>query len=44
MSGMQDRIIHAYDSVDMEIVWEVVISDIPRIKPKMQQVLRDYPG
>ncbi len=44
MSGMRDRIIHAYDSVDMEIVWEVVISDIPRIKPKMQQVLRDYPG
>ena len=44
MSGMRDRIIHAYDSVDMEIVWEVVISDIPRIKPKIQHVLKDYLG
>ena len=41
---MRDRIIHAYDSVDMEIVWEVVISDIPRIKPKIQHVLKDYLG
>lgn len=44
MSGMRDRIIHAYDSVDMEIVWEVVISDIPHIKPKILQVLKEYPG
>ncbi|MFH1907660.1 MAG: DUF86 domain-containing protein [Chloroflexota bacterium] len=24
MSGMRDRIIHAYDTVDMETVWDVV--------------------
>ena len=24
MAGMRDRIIHAYDTVDLEIVWDVV--------------------
>ena len=42
MAGMRDRIIHAYDTVDLEIVWDVVVKDIPTIKPKIQQILRDY--
>jgi len=42
MAGMRDRIIHAYDTVDLEIVWDVVKRDIPRIKPHLQQILIDY--
>ena len=42
MAGMRDRIIHGYDNVDLEIVWDVVKRDIPKIKPKIQQILRDY--
>ena len=42
MAGMRDRIIHAYDTVDMEIVWEVVKKDIPIIKPQIQQILEDF--
>jgi uncharacterized protein with HEPN domain len=42
MAGMRDRIIHGYDIVDMEIVWRVVKQDIPRIKPQMQRILKDY--
>jgi uncharacterized protein with HEPN domain len=44
MAGMRDRIIHAYDTVDFEIVWDVVKRDIPRIKPQIQQILNDYEG
>ena len=44
MAGMRDRIIHGYDTVDMEIVWDVVKQDIPHIKPQIQQILRDYEG
>jgi uncharacterized protein with HEPN domain len=39
---MRDRIIHGYDTVDLQIVWDVVKGDIPLIKPKIQQVLSDY--
>ncbi len=42
MAGMRDRIIHGYDNVDYQIVWEVVKKDIPAIKPLIQKVLSDY--
>lgn len=42
MAGMRDRIIHGYDNVDMQIVWDVVKQDIPRYKPVFQQIIRDH--
>jgi uncharacterized protein with HEPN domain len=42
MAGMRDRIIHGYDTVDLQIVWDVVKQDIPEIKPRIQQILADY--
>ena len=42
MAGMRDRIIHGYDNVDYQIVWDVVKDDIPRIRPQLQQILSEY--
>ena len=42
MAGMRDRSIHGYDTVDLQIVWDVVKKDIPEIKPQIQQILADY--
>ena len=42
MAGMRDRIIHGYDNVDLQIVWDVVKRDIPQIKPKIEGILIDY--
>ena len=42
MAGMRDRIIHGYDAVDYEIVWDAVKKEIPQIKPHLQQILDDY--
>lgn len=42
MAGMRDRIIHGYDNVDYQIVWDVVKHDIPRIRPQLQQILLEY--
>lgn len=42
MVGMRDRIIHGYDTIDLEIVWDVVKQDIPKIKPQIEQILKDY--
>jgi uncharacterized protein with HEPN domain len=44
MAGMRDRIIHGYDPVDLQIVWQVVKQDIPRIRPLLQEILSDYEG
>jgi uncharacterized protein with HEPN domain len=40
--AVRDRITHGYDTVDLEIVWDVVKQDIPHIKPQIQQILKDY--
>jgi uncharacterized protein with HEPN domain len=42
MAGMRDRIIHGYDNIDLQIVWAVVKNDIPKIKPHMELVIKDY--
>jgi uncharacterized protein with HEPN domain len=42
MSGMRDRIIHGYDNVDLQIVWDVVKRDIPKLRPKIEALLKDY--
>jgi uncharacterized protein with HEPN domain len=42
MAGMRDRIIHSYDRVDMQIVWDVIKKDIPEIKPKFQDILNSW--
>jgi uncharacterized protein YutE (UPF0331/DUF86 family) len=39
---MRDRIIHGYDNVDLQIVWDVAKRDIPQIEPQIQQILTDY--
>ena len=44
IAGMRDRIIHGYDNVDLQIVWDVVKRDIPEIRPQIQQILKDYEG
>jgi uncharacterized protein with HEPN domain len=42
MAGMRDVIIHGYDNVNLQIVWDVVKRDIPQIKPQIQQILKDF--
>ena len=42
MAGMRDRIIHGYDMVDYEIVWNTVKQVIPHVRPLLQQILVDY--
>jgi uncharacterized protein with HEPN domain len=39
MAGMRDRIIHGYDNVNLQIVWQVIKQDIPQVKPLLQQIL-----
>lgn len=42
MAGMRDKIIHSYFKVDYEEVWLTVKEDIPRIKPQIEEVLKNF--
>ena len=41
MTGMRDKLIHEYSGVDVEIVWGVVKTELPPLKPFSDQMLQD---
>ncbi|MEP4533466.1 MAG: HepT-like ribonuclease domain-containing protein [Cyclobacteriaceae bacterium] len=36
--SLRNLIIHSYDSVDNEIIWGILIKDIPRLKKELQKL------
>jgi len=44
IAGMRDKLIHAYFSVDWEVVWSTIKKDIPKIKPIFERLLNEVEG
>lgn len=44
MAGMRDRLIHGYFGVDYELVWDVVVNKIPKLRQQLVQLLSELPG
>lgn len=41
MAGMRDRLIHAYDNINVDIVWNTARRTVPEILPRIQSLLSD---
>ena len=39
MRGMRNRMIHGYDDIDMNVVWETVQQDIPRLVAQLESLV-----
>lgn len=37
--GMRNRLIHGYDSVDLDILWDTVEDDLPPLIEKLERIL-----
>ena len=37
--GMRNRIVHGYDTINLEIVWSTVIESIPELKSYYKEIL-----
>ena len=41
MSGMRDKLIHAYFGVDLRVVWKTIKKDIPMLRPLIEKVINE---
>ncbi len=39
--GLRNRVIHGYDAVDDEIVWDIVQSKLPRLQARVADLLEE---
>ena len=39
IAGMRDKITHGYFNVDIDIVWEVIVKDIPTLKNNILEII-----
>jgi uncharacterized protein with HEPN domain len=40
MAGMRDRLIHGYDTVDLDVLWKTITEDVPTTRPLVSEVIR----
>ncbi len=40
MAGMRDRLIHGYNTVDLDVLWKTVTEDLPTTRPLVAEALR----
>ena len=41
ISGMRDKLIHAYFGMDPETIWQTIKHNIPRLKQTIQKIEKD---
>lgn len=44
IAGTRDRLIHGYFSVDYDIVWAIIASDVPPLITKLETILSAEDG
>jgi uncharacterized protein with HEPN domain len=44
MAGMRDRVVHEYFRVDLDVVWQTVTVDIPKLRPSIAHLYDQLPS
>jgi uncharacterized protein with HEPN domain len=42
--GTRNRLIHGYEEVDLDIVWQIVSADLPRLVPDLRETIKKEGG
>jgi uncharacterized protein with HEPN domain len=41
MKGTRNRIIHEYDSIDLDIIWDIVQKDLPVLVEELEKIIHN---
>lgn len=41
MAGVRDRLIHHYFGVNLDIVWQIVVDELPKAASQLERILRE---
>ncbi len=41
MAGVRDRLIHHYFGVNLDIVWQIVTDELPKVASQLESILRE---
>ena len=44
IAGMRNRLIHGYDQVDFNVLWDAVQYDLPALIAELERILAGSPG
>jgi uncharacterized protein with HEPN domain len=44
MTGIRDKLIHDYISVNLEVVWKTVMEDLPGLVSKIERIIQSVSG
>lgn len=40
IAGIRDKLIHGYFGVDLKLVWETILNELPEFKKQITEILR----
>ena len=41
IAGLRDRLIHAYFDIDIDIIWDIVHSELPILKTQVREIIEE---
>lgn len=41
MTGMRDKMTHAYFGIDLDVVWDTIKRDLPEVMPRIKRALEE---
>ena len=43
LTGMRHRLIHAYFDINVEVVWQTIVQDVPSLLSLLERTLEEHP-